>query len=44
MYFSYMFLISFNFFIISGVVGLLASTYFVKKIYSLIKHDWFNSL
>ncbi len=37
MYFSYMLIISFSLFIISGSIGVISTFFFLKKIYSLIK-------
>ena len=39
LYFGYMFILSYTFFLLTGSIGLIATFYFVKAIYSSIKID-----
>ena len=44
MYLGYMFLASYAMFIFTGTTGFLTTFWFVRKIFSLIKVDWYSLL
>lgn len=44
MYFSYMFIVSYGFFCLTGTIGFIACYLFVRQIYSAVKVPFFNPL